>query len=453
MLNLNCTIKVYETEALKPSGRVYQFTHVRDIAIKSSYKKFTDTAIITMPKSVVTNAINDALGIELAKRSPIDFEQRSIHEFFKIDNYIEVFLGYNGEEKPAFRGYIREVKGDAPVQIFCDDMMYYLKKYKMVDIKKSTSKEEDKKNVITSNKSEKVKNPIEALKKRLEKLEIPFVDPPTINTEQLGEVIIDRQCNIVEFLKVLREKFGVYSYFRLEESKEGNRGGNNKVYKSNLYITNNPYQYQEGEINTFLEKYKNTEEKVPLSKKILKRAISITGVGNVLNLFQESETYIGEGRLRFHYNIIRDNLKIKKEEVNKVRVRAEIFYKNSNVAIPAEIGDADGRLVKKYVYHNNEEELNFDDSNAYQEREKEIKGRMKVIAGLKLGEFKQTGLTGNVLTFGEPFMRPLDSISLEQAEDKEKQGVFLVEEVERTYGIDGYRQRITLGRQLNKKEA
>ncbi len=461
MLNLNCKIKVYETKDLKPSGKVYQFTHVRDISIQSSYKKFTDTATITIPKSIVTNQFSDSLGIEIANRSPIDFEQRSIHEFFKLDYYIEIFLGYDGEYKPAFRGYIREVKGDAPVQIVCEDMMYYLKKYKMIDSdsgskkdkdkdkdkNKEAKKKEDKKNQITSNKSKNVSDPIAALKDRFEKIKVPF-EVAKITTEKIGETVINRECNIAEFLKILKKDLKIYSYFRLEAAEEKGK----TVFKSVLYITNNPYQYKEGEVNTFLEKYKNTEAKTPLSKKLLKKAISRTGVNDILSFFEKNETYIGEGRLRFHYNIIDDDLKVKEGEVKKIRVRAEVNYLNSNVPIAAEIGDPDGKLLKIFRYHNNTEELNFENAEEYDKKVEEIKAKMQVIAGLKIAGLKKTGLTGSITTFGEPFMRPLDKISLENAEEPEKNGVFQIEEIERKYGINGYRQIISLGRVLQKEK-
>ena len=127
MFSLNCKIKIFETdEDLKPLGDVFEFSHVKDIEIYSSRKNFTDTAMVKMPKLVVINQLNNSLGVEIARRLPIDLKPRSIYEFFKEDYYIEIFLGYDGDYKPAFRGYIKAVKGDAPVCIECEDYMYFL---------------------------------------------------------------------------------------------------------------------------------------------------------------------------------------------------------------------------------------------------------------------------------------------------------------------------------------
>lgn len=447
MLNLNCKIKVHETKDLHPTGKVYQISHVKDINIQSSYKNFTDTATITIPKAIVSSALNNSLGIEIARRIPVDFEQRSINEFFKIDSYIEVFLGYDGNYKPAFRGYIREVKGDAPVQIVCDDMMYYLKKYKMIatdDAELGLRGEEkaDSKNPIPRNNTAIVEDPIDELKKRLTNINIPF-GTPEITVEKIGTRTIKRDWNIVEFLKDLRENFDIYSYFRLEEK--------NKVFVSVLHITNNPCLYDGVEVENYLKEYKNIEVKIPLPKNILKRAISLIGINDVINFFRNGEAYKGKARLRFHYNIIKDNLKIKAEETKKIRVRAEVNYVNSNVPIAAEIGDPDGKLIKRYVYHNNTESLDFDDPLKCKKEIEEAQAKLEVISGVRLARLKQKGVTGTITIFGEPFMRPLDQVSLENAEDPEKNNVFQVEEVQRNYGVGGYRQILTLGRLLKKE--
>ncbi len=448
MLNLNCKIKVHETKGLHPTGKVFQFSHVKDIRIQSSYKNFTDTATITIPKAIVTSSLNNSLGIELARRSPIDFKQRSINEFFKIDYLIEVFLGYNGEYKPAFRGYIREVKGDAPVQIVCDDMMYYLKKYKMIatddpELGLRDEEKDDDENEIPRNNNAVVEEPIKKLKQRLENINVPF-EVAQIEVEDLGTRTIDRKWNIVEFLNNLKEDFDVYSFMRLEADDDGNT-------KSVLHVTSNPCLYKEDKIKEIIDKYDDSTKKVKLPVRLLNRAISLLGVNDVVDFFRAKDPiYPGEGRFRFHYNIINDNLKITEEEVKKVKVRAEISYVNSNVPIPEEIGDPDGSLVKRYVFHNNKEELDFNNPVEFKKKKEEIKGVLKTIAGVRLARLKQTGVTGSITTFGEPFIRPLDNVSLENAEDAEKNNVFQVEEVERSYGIGGYRQVISLGRLLEE---
>jgi hypothetical protein len=69
-------------------------------------------------------------------------------------------------------------------------------------------------------------------------------------------------------------------------------------------------------------------------------------------------------------------------------------------------------------------------------------------AALRAMESKPSGFEGSFLTFGEPFVRPTDQVILENAKDKEKNGTFQVEKVERSFGENGYRQRIFIGRRV-----
>lgn len=438
MFNLNCKIKIYETDtALKPVGDVFQFSHVKDVVITSSHKHFTDTAVVKMPKTLVINPLNNALGIEISRRLPIDLKQRSIYEFFKQDHYIEIFLGYDGNYKPAFRGYIKAVKGDAPVCIECEDFMYFLKKHKIV-ADATADVEEDPKNPISNNPSERVENAIEFVRNRLQELDVPFA--VEILEEKIDTLIINRNHNIVQFLNMLKEEYDIHSYFKLEEDT------------SVLHITNNPLVYEAEDIEKVMDKYKIQTQKIPLPKTLLKKALSVLGVRDVINFFK-SDSFLGEGRFRFHYNIIQDNLKVKEESVHKIRVRAEKYFINSNTPIYVEVGDPDGELVKKYILHEDSKSLPVEDEIAYKKEVQEAEAALSSFASLRLAGLKQTGLTGTFVTFGEPFMRPTDRVFLENSEDIEKNGVFQVEEVQRSYGLGGYRQTISLGRQVSKQKA
>ena len=128
MLKLNAKIKVYETAGLIPLPKFYEFTYVKNVEIKSSYKSLTDTAIITMPQKVYT----DTKGFDQSLFKNANGEEKTIHDFFKLQNYIEIFLGYDGDYKPAFRGYITGVQSDITATISCEDAMYAFKKVKAV---------------------------------------------------------------------------------------------------------------------------------------------------------------------------------------------------------------------------------------------------------------------------------------------------------------------------------
>ncbi|KZS42311.1 hypothetical protein AWE51_02400 [Aquimarina aggregata] len=436
MLNLNCKIKVFETnDQLIPTDRVYEFGYAYDIQIESSYDNFTDTAVIKIPKKIIVNQLNSTLGFEVLKQLPIGPKIQSIYEYLKQDNYIEIFLGYNGDFKPAFRGYITEVKGDAPVCITCQDMMYLLKKTKMVI--DGTSDNEDPQNRISQNPSQTIMpsqiKPI--LETKLQELGVVYEELKI--EDNLSALIIDRKSSVANYLKCLKDQYKIYSFFKLENDC------------SKLHVTNNPDVFKIEEIQNFTELYKNTpSDEIPIPQALLNKAISILGIRDVLDFFSRDDGFIGIGRFRFFYNIIRDELKVNREQVTAIRMRAEKYFINSNTPIFVELGDpGDGELIETYTLHDNENELPTQDA-LFQQEEQRVKAELNTFLGFRLAKEKQTGLTGSFETFGEPFMRPTDRIILEDAEDEEKNGVFQVKKVKRSYGTSGYRQIISVGRRV-----
>lgn len=440
MFSLNCKIKVFETDKdLNPTNTVYEFDHVKDINIESGYDMFTDTATILMPKTVVESQLNNSLGIQIARRLPIDLKPKGVHEFFKQDSYIEIFLGYDGNFKPAFRGYITSVKGDAPVCIKCEDFMYVLKKHKMVPDAEAENLD-DCFNPTSANPSTVINESIKDLiTKRLDKLPIKIPFKCEITVDDVCEFVADRSLNIVQLLGVLKEKYQIYSFFKLGEEQ------------SVLTITNNPMIYTTKELERITDKFSILSDGISLPKSILKRVLSQTGITDVRNFFRRDNTFIGEGEFRFHYNIIADQLKVIDLNVRKVRVRVEKYFLNSNTPIFVEHGDEGGELLKTYKIHDNKNELPKQEIK-FKKDTQEVKAELTNFASLRLAEIKKTGLTGSFTTFGEPFMRPTDRVFLADAEDEEKNGVFQVDKVVRNYGLNGYRQEITLGRLVSKQK-
>lgn len=70
-------------------------------------------------------------------------------------------------------------------------------------------------------------------------------------------------------------------------------------------------------------------------------------------------------------------------------------------------------------------------------------------AKARLAEFKTDKMDGNFLAFGEPFVRKGDMVHLYSDKSKEiNDKKFLVQAVTYTFGMQGYRQKITLGTQI-----
>lgn len=440
MLNLNCKIKVYETNKdLERTGTVYEFDYAYAIEIESSVKNFTDTAVVKIPKKIIVNQLNSRLGFEITKQLPFDIETQSIYHYLGQDNAIEIFLGYNGELKPAFRGFITEVKGDAPVCVYCEDEMYRLKKDKM-EADTTANPFSELQNPIVSGASRTLKG-IE-IKTQLEtRLKALSIAHEIYMEDTLGSLIVNRKTSIAKFLKKLREDYGIFSFFKLQNEKNV------------LIITNNPHLYDTKDVSEAINANDNTEtissQLAVVPQNLLRTAVNTLGIQDVIDFFRRDDGFLGEARFRFFYNIISDNLKLDEQEIKKIRMRAEKYFVNSNTSIFEETGDPmDGDLIQTFTMHDNENELPKDNV-LYRKKALEVRAELKTFLNLRFLERKKDGLKGSFTTFGEPFVRPTDRVILEDAEDAEKNGTFQVEAVKRSFGVGGYRQEISVGRKVS----
>ncbi|KQB39470.1 hypothetical protein [Flavobacterium aquidurense] len=430
MLKLNAKIRVYETVQLIPTPKFYEFTYVKNVDISSSYKSLTDTATIVMPQKVYT----DTKGFDQSLFTNASGTEKTIHDFFKLENFIEIFLGYDGDYKPAFRGYITGVQADINAVITCEDAMYALKKVKAVKDDDVQDKN-DTMNFVATNPTANVENfnPKTFFEKRIKELKLPF----KINAldEELGNIIINRNQSLAQVFEILKDK-GIYTYFKIEDAAPV------------LTITNNPQQHTATELAGFIDRnFIKSPLAGTLVKKLINQGLAILSSQLSKATQSLSDRFLGKVRFRFRYNIIEDKLVVVKESTKNTRMRVEKYFKNSNTPIYIELGDPNGQLTKTHVLHNDTDDLPKD-PEAFKKATTEVASELYQYAALRAMESKPSGFEGSFLTFGEPFVRPTDQVILENAKDKEKNGTFQVEKVERSFGENGYRQRIFIGRRV-----
>lgn len=442
MLKLNAKIKVYETLGLIPTPKSYEFTYVKNVKIDSSYKTLTDTATITMPKKVFTNT--KGFDKNNITKTLFSSKEQTILDYFKLENFVEIYLGYDNEYKPAFRGYVTGVNSENKssfVDITCEDSMYALKKVKAVGSVKSTisSLIGDKfglLNAIETNPTvnEESFNPKTFFEKRIKQLKLPI----KVNAidEDMGNFLISRNHTIAQVLEKLKEK-GIFTYFKVEETGPV------------LNITNNPQNFASKELKAFVDRnYIKNPLLDAAGKALLNKGLDLLSskVESFTNAYA-SKLYPGKVRLRFKHNIITDDLKVVKEATNNSRIRIEKYFSNSNSPIAVELGDPNGQLLKTIVLHDDKETLPTEEAD-FKKKAQKITADLIQYAALRSAQNKVTRLKGKIITFGEPFVRPSDKVILENAKDQDKNGTFQVEAVTRTYGENGYRQEISLGRKI-----
>lgn len=93
------------------------FTTANSIDILSTWRKFTDTAVIKIPKAIYY--------MDGDQRRPVTH----IGEFFKTGDPVKIELGYNRKLATRFEGYIaRSPKPSIPYELECEDEMWQLKR-------------------------------------------------------------------------------------------------------------------------------------------------------------------------------------------------------------------------------------------------------------------------------------------------------------------------------------
>lgn len=96
-----------------------QFSVVETIRIENTTDKFSDIAVITLPREF-KNALISGENFSIA--------EQNILEIIKPGDTIKIESGYDGDYMTEFVGYIDEIGAEIPLQLSCEDEMYKLKK-------------------------------------------------------------------------------------------------------------------------------------------------------------------------------------------------------------------------------------------------------------------------------------------------------------------------------------
>jgi len=440
MLSLNCKIVIYEINE-NDAEKAIEINFVNQIDIESTWREFTDTATITLPRFIDP----EITGLE--KKDKNFWEHLQL--WARHHPHIEIFLGYNGREHLAFKGIIRDVKASVPVTLVCEDDMYHLKT-KMITY---SAKEATLKSIVQS--FTPVYNAIG------QEIEVDFDEQ-----EVLGAFITDKPMTPVKILEKLKDDFGIYSFIRCFKEIKGDK----VTYKSRLVIG------KEYQINH----------------------------GNNANTFNNNDDTLNlGGNFIFHENIIEDELEYKfKEDIQvKVTFIAKGVDENDEVKVTYPDDKQDGQDIDYVLMKHSEyreeffnnvifnkqgnrdltkeaEELTFyifehDLKEKRKDKNKLIVLRKKLLkmAKRRLELIKHDGFTGSFTTFGDAlfdekdikkniggFVRHGNYIKLHEQDRVFKVGKiedhqdYYVDGVSYSFGESGFRQTIQLGQERKLKK-
>lgn len=170
MFRLQSFVKIYQA-----NGDILTVPMLNEAVISRSFDVQTQTAKVILPRNLVYN-------------------NQSIYEgdnpLVKRGDKIELYGGYLPNVDLLFSGYISKVNNNVPIELLCEDEMYLLKQ---TIIKNKT---------YTSVKLQKLLTDILPSSVKFEALDA-----------QLGKIRIN-EASCGKILQVLRNDYGLYSYFK-----------------------------------------------------------------------------------------------------------------------------------------------------------------------------------------------------------------------------------------------
>lgn len=103
----------------------YTFDAIHQVEISHSTETITDTAVIKMPTQFTVRQ---------------NGELKFTEEVIKVGDAVSITIGYEGRyEKKEFEGYVSRIKCSFPMEIYCEDATYLLKRKEFKFSKPDTS--------------------------------------------------------------------------------------------------------------------------------------------------------------------------------------------------------------------------------------------------------------------------------------------------------------------------
>jgi len=404
---LHSKIDIYENGA---DEEPFTLNFVHEIQIESSWRNFTDTAIISLPRFMQKDLGETKLRDKLKKWS-------------KDRPEIEVYLGYDldKEDTPvnlAFKGIIRDVKGRTPIELICEDHMYKLKTGLINNIYDGKTVQDLLADKVFSAK----------IKEGTIQLSDDIID---LN---LGHFEVKEQTPM-QVLERLRDEYGLHSFIRCE--KKG------ITYMPYLHITATPHP----------------KEKPP-SKKEPRPVFQFYN-----NIIADQLEYksLEDVSVAVKYKITGKTVTDKKD------ISGKLLKENGEEVV---IKEGITQTIS-YTINTSEVDLSGGEDSDDGFSEEGFSTQYQSLADTKLKQLVYEGFRGSLTTFGDVlytgdtdvktfggFVRHGGVVELREKEEKTEEEEthrntdYYVDAVNYTFGQGGFRQEIILGKAVNeiKKE-
>lgn len=194
-------------------GSQIKLDFVTEVSIESSWRLFTDTAEIQIPRNI--RIAGDPDGIK---------------KYIKQGDRVLIQLGYDGNLVNEFEGFVNRISPKIPLTIFCEDYMYHLKRVSFTNSWKQVT----------------LQDLVAYLVNHYNASGRPRIEFECEQTSVIGSFVFE-ETTILKALEVLKDTVGFVSFFR------GNKLFVGFPYKLNGQSRSEKYHFQKNVVTDDLE--------------------------------------------------------------------------------------------------------------------------------------------------------------------------------------------------------
>lgn len=426
---LCCKITIGDADPSNPIkiNEPIVLTEVQKIEISESYKQLIGTATITFPKGTVyqstiignatiegkdakritTEVMED--GVIIEKRT----SQQAMNETsFSIGQRVNIKLGYNGQLRNMFDGYITGYNSENQFEIKCENMAYKLKLKQAPKFESTTTTSV---NDLLGEKYGLLKDTGFEIHSETKRFDI-----------QIGKVKITDNFTVADILSEW-SKYKVYCFLKYDENSPDNMPtiAIGRPYSSSK---SQPTFPRDSEAKPFkiLFDYHVAQNEL----KVLKtdpKFLAVTGKA----LGSDEKFFEVTVRLNPEYDPATSGSK-EFQTVNATQINKKTHKVTGNTT-------AEGAETKTKVDLSTYTIVPYMSTNMKIDSDKLVEESIEYFKNYNLN-----GITGHLVLFGDLALNTAVQVELIDNRNPSKNGIYIVEEVKTTFGTDGYRQKITI---------
>lgn len=402
-------------------------TEVEEVEIVETYKKLIGTAKITFPKgtvyqsTIVGNATiegKDASritteimqdGVVIEKRS----SQQAMNEVsFKVGQRVSIQLGYNGLLKNIFEGYISAYNSASKFEIQCENMAY---KLKLKQAPKFETQSSVSVNDVLGEKYGLLKDTGFEIHSETKRFDI-----------QIGKVKITDNFTVADVLSEW-SKYKVYCFLKYDEDSPDNMPtiAIGRPYSSSK---SQPVFPKDSEAKPFpiYFNYHVAEDGLKVVKTNPK-FLAVTGKA----LGSDEKFFEVTVRMNPDYDPTVASSK-EFQTVNATQISKKTHKVTGNTT-------AEGAKTKTKVDLSTYTIVPYMSPNMKIDSDKLVEETIEYFRNYNLN-----GITGSLTLFGDLALNTAVQVELIDDRNPSKNGIYITEEVTTTFGVNGYRQKITI---------